>query len=428
MIDKRRNTRMLATGFATVAVIAAVLLSTTPSMGASMGARHRLSKATPSAVKLVARRSGTRLSWRARTRAGFKVQQSTSPTFAKRTTYKTRGPLSSFAPYKAKAGKRYYFRVRARTHGRLSPASKAVTATISSRYSQLRVLTYNSLDASFDGDKHPGGVGAPFSKRLPKQLALLNRSKAAVIGIEEANSCLHTMPHAHCYRQIDALSAGLHAYRLANTTADDGDSSTQDYFAGNYILFNPAQVTPVGSGGNWSTGPTQPAADNRYDAYQEFRVKATGAEFLYVVVHDLATAGHAGDKIRGKQIATTITKTRAFAQAHGIGPTLIVGDFNSYRGEYKVHDYVGKNMRKAGLNDDVAIAQKRVNAKYDSINGMYRDPRKGHGSADHIYSTGQIGVKRWGELLHLKHGKFVGTFPSDHNPVYATVEIPYSTA
>jgi endonuclease/exonuclease/phosphatase family metal-dependent hydrolase len=428
MTNKPRNTRIIATGSAVLAVVAGVLLSATPSMGASMGATHRVSKATPSAVKLVARRTGTRLSWRARTKAGFKVQQSTSPTFAKKTTYKTRGPLSSFAPYRAKAGQRYYFRVRARSHGRFSPASKTVTATVSSRYSRLRVLTYNSLDASFDGEKHPGGVGAPFSKRLPRQLALLGRSKAAVIGIEEGNSCIHTMPHAHCYRQIDALNAGLSAYRLANTTTVDGNSAAQDYFAGNYILFNPALVTPVGSGGNWSTGPTQPAADNRYDAYQEFRVNATGAEFLYVVVHDLATAGHAGDVIRGKQTAATITKTRAFAKAHGIGPTLVVGDFNSYRGEYKVHDYAGKNMLHAGLNDDVAIAQKRVNAKYDSINALYRDPRKGHGSADHIYSTGQIGVKKWGELLHLKHGKFAGPFPSDHNPVFAIVEIPISAA
>jgi endonuclease/exonuclease/phosphatase family metal-dependent hydrolase len=423
MTDQPRNTRIISAGFAIFAVIAGVVLSAAPSMGASMGAKHRHSKATPSAVRLVARSNGTRLIWRARTKAGFKVQQSTSPTFARKTTYKTRGPLSSFAPYKVKAGRHYYFRVRARLHGRLSPASKTVAATISSRYSQLRVLTYNSLDASFDGEKHPGGVGAPFSKRLPKQLALLKRSKAAVIGIEEANACLHTRPHAHCYRQIDALSAGLPAYRLADTTAVDVGSPTGDYFAGNYILFNPRYVTPVGAGGNWSTGPT--AADNRYDAYQEFRVNATGAEFLYVVVHDLATAGHAGDVIRGYQIATTIAKTRAFARAHGIGPTLVVGDFNSYRGEYQVHDYAGRHMLHAGFNDDVAIAQKRVNANYDSINGMYRHPRTGHGSADHIYSTGQIGVKKWGELLHLKHGKFAGTFPSDHNPVYATVEIPY---
>jgi hypothetical protein len=81
-------------------------------------------------------------------------------------------------------------------------------------------------------------------------------------------------------------------------------------------------------------------------------------------------------------------------------------------------------MQAAGVPDGIAVAQHYVRAKYDSINSLYRTARHGHGSADHIYATGGIGVKTWGELMDISHGQFVGTIPSDHNPVYADLTIP----
>jgi hypothetical protein len=90
-----------------------------------------------------------------------------------------------------------------------------------------------------------------------------------------------------------------------------------------------------------------------------------------------------------------------------------------------VHDLTGRAMRAAGIPDGIDVAQKRINAQYDSVNALYRKAKKGHGSFDHIYATPGIGIVSWGELLHLHKGSFVGTIPSDHNPVYANVEIPY---
>ena len=298
-------------------------------------------------------------------------------------------------------------------------AVRATRGTSAKRLeSPIRVLSYNSLDASFDGERHPGGIGAPFAKRLPGQLALIQQSKAAVVGIEEANACLHPNPSAPCWRQIDALNRGLTQYTLVNT-------SQSTYYDGNYILYNPQVVTPVREGGDWAAGPMHPAADNRFSAFQVFRINATGAEFLFVVVHTLAPAGLSYDRIRGQETQNTINAATAYAKRVGVGPTLYVGDFNSYRGEWHVHDYSGQAIRKAGIHDGILYADKLVNAKYDSINELYRHARKGHGSADHIYGSGGVGFATWGELLHLKHGNFVGTIPSDHNPVYADVEIPY---
>ncbi len=284
--------------------------------------------------------------------------------------------------------------------------------------SPVRVVSYNSLDASFDGERHPGGIGAPFSKRLPKQLALIRQSDAAVVGIEEANACLHSNPHAPCWRQIDAINRGLTQYNLVST-------SRSTYYDGNYILYNPQVVTPVREGGDWAAGPMHPAADNRFSAFQVFRINATGAEFLFVVVHTLAPMGMTYDKIRGQETQNTINAATAYANRVGVSPTLYVGDFNSYRGEWHVHDLSGQAMRRAGIHDGILYADRLVNARYDSINELYRHPRRGHGSADHIYGSAGIAFETWGELLDLKHGEFAGTIPSDHNPIYADVEIPY---
>jgi hypothetical protein len=42
-----------------------------------------------------------------------------------------------------------------------------------------------------------------------------------------------------------------------------------------------------------------------------------------------------------------------------------------------------------------------------------------------VYVSGGIGVSNWTQLLNLSHGRFVGTMPSDHNPVVARLAIPF---
>ena len=147
--------------------------------------------------------------------------------------------------------------------------------------------------------------------------------------------------------------------------------------------------------------------------------------FLFVDTHLMATAGSGGDKVRGAETLSMLQHAGAYAKRVGVESILYVGDFNSYRNEYRVNDLTGNDMRAAGIPDGIDVAQKRVNAQYDSINELFRMARKGDGSFDHIYATPGIGVRSWAELLHIRHGRFVGTIPSDHNPVVSNVEIPY---
>jgi len=160
-------------------------------------------------------------------------------------------------------------------------------------------------------------------------------------------------------------------------------------------------------------------------AYQLFRVKDTGARFLFVNTHLITGTTYAGDKARGQETATMLKKAKAYASNHGVTSVVYVGDFNSYFGEWDVVDLTGRTMRNAHVPDTLEVATSRYRSVYDSINGLFRVARHGHGSIDHIYASGGIGVKGWGELLRISDGKFVGTIPSDHNPIYASLAIPY---
>jgi endonuclease/exonuclease/phosphatase family metal-dependent hydrolase len=355
------------------------------------------------------------------TNIGYVVQQATNSSFsAGLTSYRLRGPGRTLSPYRVRKGTTYYFRVRAASGGHYSGWSNRASFHAGGGFSAIRVLSYNSLSASLDGKKHPGGTSAPFSQRRAGQLDLLTKSAADVIGMQETGSCLRFIQGQPCYRQIDSLADGLSPkYTLDNTQT----SERRTRYAANYILYDSA-VEPVGAGGTWyiiphSTGQYQNAA------YQLFQVKATGARFLFLTVHLASGSTYSYDKVRGRETATMLDKAKTYAANHNVTSVVYVGDFNSYNGEPRTADITGREMRNAHIADSLEVATSRYRARYDSINGLYRTARYGHGSIDHIYASGGVGVKGWGELLNISAGKFVGTIPSDHNPIYTTLAIPY---
>ena len=361
------------------------------------------------------------LTWNERTSGtGFVVQQATNSAFTQGAkTYRLRGPGHAITPYGLSAGTTYWFRVRAVKAGLYSGWSSRVSYTASGATSPVRVLSYNSMSASLDGQQHPGGVAAKWKYRRPGQLSLMKGSGADVIGIEEGMACLIKYTDGtNCYRQIDSIADGMSpSYSLADTL-----TTKPSRYSGNYILYRNT-VQPVGAGGTWYIGDT--SSHNQTAVYQLFRVPSTGAEFLFVVTHLVTGSNAAGDKSRQIETANMLSNANAFASNHGVTSIVYVGDFNSYVGEWGRNDLTGAKMRAARIPDGTEVAQSRPKANFDSINALYRTARKGHGSIDHIYATGGVGVRTWGELLDVSSGKFVGTIPSDHNPVWAGLAIPY---
>lgn len=388
-------------------------------------AAGRPSKPT-SLTAVAAGSSGHYLRWSSPTVTRFVIEQASVPaTPSGAHKYSIRGYTHQFTPYGLSPGTTYSFRVRAVNNGSTSAASNAVSFLAGAASSDVRVVAYNSLSASFDQGSaahHPGGNAEPFvTKRGPKQITLLNGAHPDVIGIEEAASIIHKIQGKNAYRQIDWLADHLGA----NYTLDDtyNTNGSVNRYTSNYILYGPA-VAPVRSGGTWVITPSGSSVNPGYAAYQAFRVVSTGAQFLFVDTH-LASARNAStDRARGTETQNMLRQAKAYASRLGISSIIYVGDFNSYWGAWQVNDITGRDMQAAGVPDGIAVAQHYVRAKYDSINSLYRTARHGHGSADHIYATGGIGVKTWGELMDISHGQFVGTIPSDHNPVYADLTIP----
>jgi endonuclease/exonuclease/phosphatase family metal-dependent hydrolase len=54
---------------------------------------------------------------------------------------------------------------------------------------------------------------------------------------------------------------------------------------------------------------------------------------------------------------------------------------------------------------------------------MRRPPRFG-AHIDYIYVPQSVRVTSWRMVMRLNHGQFVGTIPSDHNPVVANLAVP----
>ena len=409
----RAMRRASSAGAIALAVALTALVLTTPA-----SARSR--PAAPRSLQVVTNGPGISLTWQSGAKR-FVVQQAKNRRFTRGVRkYKVRQPGNVFTPYAMRPGHTYFFRVRALNSSGQSAPSNVAKLDSAPHVSRIRVLAYNSLAANQEGKSRPGGTVAPWSDRRGPQLDLIKQIGANVVGIEEGANCLRKIKGAPCYRQIDSLMDGLSGYTLVDTYST---SAGVYRYAGNYIAYDDT-VSPVGAGGTWLIGP---AGDDEYAAYQRFRVVATGATFLYVDTHLLADAGSANDKIRRDQTRSMVSQARAYAQRYRVDSVLYVGDFNAYVHQYQGTDYPGRVMRAQGFPEAAFVAKKRPMVKYDSNNELYRHARHGHGSIDRVFVTPGVGVKLRGELLQLdsKHN-FIGTIPSDHNPVYADVTIPYS--
>jgi hypothetical protein len=237
-----------------------------------------------------------------------------------------------------------------------------------------------------------------------------------VVGIQEGGACLIHYKNRACWRQVDSLAHNL-GRGYVNDNTDSKPSLNR--YTGNYILYQRSRLATVGAGGHWAVG------NGHFAAYQVFRTKSTGAKFLFVTTHLAANQGAAFDRQRAANTNSMIRQAKALARSAGVASVVYSGDFNSYPHRYRYSDTTGAAMSAAGTSDAIQVAQQTSNAQYNSINQYFRTPPRNSGSADHIYVSPGVGVQSWREMLKLSRGKFVGTIPSDHNPVYAWINLPY---
>ncbi|HEX3823182.1 MAG TPA: endonuclease/exonuclease/phosphatase family protein [Mycobacteriales bacterium] len=387
------------------------------------GPRHTLSNSlgtvflrpkAPRRLHSVATSSKAYLTWQAGKVSGFTIEQATNHAMtAHRRLYKIRGTTGQFTPYGLAKGATYYYRVRAVNGSTDSAYSRVVSAQARTLEQPVRVMTYNVLEAIGDGRREGGNVVAPWSQRKAVVAKLIKQGDPDVAGIQEAGSWLD---HPGGTEQIYSLMAALGGeYTLAHTEIPPG----QLHFTriGVDIIYKSSVYKAVGKGGHWNIGQT------RWAAWQELQNRATGAKFLFVSTHLLDPSSLANDRRREAETKTMVKNGRALAARRHV-PIVYVGDFNSDQ----AHPLNGPPiaMRSLDIADSWNAAQHRTQALYNSAEGYYRRPPKKNSRIDYVWAPPGVAVASWGLVMDLRHGKFVGTIGSDHNPVVVNLRFPYS--
>lgn len=366
----------------------------------------------PSALHAVSTNAKTFITWNAAAATGFQVEQSTDPSMRTNTkTYTVRGRQTQFTPYGLQAGRMYYFRVRAMNDATPSAYSPTTSAKAQNRMTGVKVMTYNIKEARFDGTMEGGNRVAPWSTaRKAAAVKLIQRASPDVIGVQEGADLI-----GH-HRQVDTLRAALGgAYGLARTEIPPGQPGTRR--TGVYILYKKATFKAVGKGGHWSLGGKRSAA------HQVLRSRRTGAEFIFVSTHLWHAGARAGDMQRKAETKRLVKLGHAAAARRGI-PIVYSGDFNSDPFKKHAFNAPAEVMTQHHISDAFNVAQARDNASYNTANGYRTRPPRDGARIDYVYAPEGVGVGSWRMIMRLRHGKFVGTIPSDHNPVVVTLSVP----
>jgi endonuclease/exonuclease/phosphatase family metal-dependent hydrolase len=353
--------------------------------------------------------------------SGFTVQRATDSAMTQNVVSRTiRGQAHQYTPFGLASGTTYWFRGRALNQTTASAWTRAVSMQVTSNEQSTRVMTYNILEKSSDGTLENGNKVSPWAQRKITMAALIKSVNPDVIGIQEANQSFTGSPGL---RQVDDLNNAIDdgaAYTVAHTELVYGEAGYDGNLkTGDYILYKSSTYQPFGSGGQFGIGV------GRWGVYQPLENIATGARALFVCTHLTAGLTSALDESRLEQTSSLVRQANDIATTLGV-PVVYLGDFNSDP-DPRQHPVDGPAvvMRNNHIVDARDVALTRTNEKYDSENKYDRTPLAFSTFIDYIWAPPGISVTSWGQALELSGGKYVGTIPSDHNPIYAQVHIPY---
>ncbi|KAA1418330.1 hypothetical protein FE697_021145 [Mumia zhuanghuii] len=169
------------------------------------------------------------------------------------------------------------------------------------------------------------------------------------------------------------------------------------------------------------------APPSEYACYQLITQKATGAKFLVVSAHLVTGTGRAKDLKRYQETRNLINDALAVRRAHGATwPIVWAGDYNSSGSRRYTFDAPKRAMRQlVGARDAYAVARTRKHGSYNSANQLRRVPWRTHHHVDHVYVSPGIGVSAFRVVVRLSGRLYKTPFASDHNPIRATLRIPY---
>jgi len=334
----------------------------------------------------------------------------------------------------------------------------AATASVSSRAAaaastgtDIRVASFNVQSVSLD---RTSGAQRPWKERRNTIVSQILNGRVDVIGVQEVNpskSFASRLRNPANGNQYFDLRAGLNHfgtdhYSLQTGAAANCVDATTTYkcvyknrraSGGDRILFNTRTLRQVTFG---YTGYTRTGANNPVAGvtWSKLAVRATGAQFLFVTTH-LDPSSKSIRLAQWKQLISTVNKVK------GNLPVVATGDYNTHRGDVMSAEMLPA-MKKAGYGDVLNQQfgeNKQVGVRAESLshawvntvnhtdlnvrNYSWDDRRANLGyTIDYVFASNALRVKAYKLVLRFSATKLrvLGTLPSDHNMVRATITIP----
>jgi endonuclease/exonuclease/phosphatase family metal-dependent hydrolase len=270
---------------------------------------------------------------------------------------------------------------------------------------------------------HGGSPGLPNSgARQDRVAAEISRGGYDVVGLQETNT-----------DRRNGLQARLKATYAHSYLGDPRDK----HATGGQIFYKRAAVYPGNTAGHFEL--SRSPANTRSALYQDFTQASTGVRFLFVSTHLYSGAGRAAADLRNAQTVDLLNGIESVNRERL--PVVYVGDFNSHDGRKYVYDAPRLQFEARGMPDAIKRAGSVKYANYNTYNRLQKRIQKGGFRPDQIYTTTDIGVASWENMVRLKvknktirksNGKTrikkikrnQTPFASDHNAVRAVVVIP----
>jgi endonuclease/exonuclease/phosphatase family metal-dependent hydrolase len=318
----------------------------------------------------------------------------------------------------------------------------------------LRVATFNIRTMNFDSATAPTQMWANRADRVAS--LLLGADTASnepsqppdVIALQEANQSYAKFA-ARCTNQMIDLRNRLDAGSGRHFEATSLDPASS---IGTRILFDTTRLR-LERAGSVLLAPA--SIDHPHLAWAIFQVRNGGQEFFFGSVHLAPGEGPEANAVRNSEWDLLVsTLTSGLTEGHSV---VLAGDFNSPRSGGGGANTAALNhipqMAGIGVEDallgnpkdpadkTLTIDQSRpavdtpgylpVNAHCASFNGFQTAQRCEDDHTligqqiDYVFASNNLPVKSWEMVLDVDpFDNWIGTIPSDHNLVRATVTLP----
>jgi hypothetical protein len=309
----------------------------------------------------------------------------------------------------------------------VQPVGGAAAAERRSSTTPLRVGTFNVHTVRSFGSH---ADDRPWKHRRRAVISAILRHRLDVVGIQEASQNPGyrglLVDGANQYLDIrNGLNKAGGHYALTNV--QPGSSRTTR------ILFDRRKLSKVRAGSYRFPSQSGGANDTRYLVWAVFRHRGSGKRFFFGNTH-LANGSTDLQRAQWQQL---IDRTRSLAS--GL-PVVVVGDFQRSKTREPAATMM-RSMAKAGFADALGQrpltpvlgrprARRVQNAWINSVNHYSRNVASfsnenrrdtAGNSADWIFAANRWGVHSYEVVVRRKGLRVVGTIPSDHNLVRATL-------